>query len=142
MPGAPSVYYGSEWALEGTRDRHSDAALRPCLELGEMMERDQSLCAHLSKLARLRQELPALRYGGYENSMIKNEQLVFLRGCGEQRVYVALNLADQEVHVEFRHGEPVLRDWLNGMERFTNDGGRTWLPVPGCSARILVGSPE
>ena len=38
--------------------------------------------------------------------------------------------------------EPVLRDWLHGMERFTNDGGRTWLPVPACSARVLVGSPE
>ena len=142
MPGAPSVYYGSEWALEGVRSKTSDVALRPCLDLAEMEGRAPELCAHLAELARLRRELPALQYGDYENVMIKNEQLVFRRGTPDQRVYVALNLTEEEVHVEFPHREPVLRDWLHGMERFTNDGGRTWLPVPACSARVLVGSPQ
>ena len=142
MPGIPSVYYGSEWAVEGARTRESDAPLRPCLELAEMTGRDQALCAHLARLASIRAAFPALRYGDFENVVIKNEQLVYRRATQEQRVYVLLNLAEEEVHLEFPHRDPVLQDVLNGDAIFHNDGGRTWLPVPPCSARILVGAPD
>lgn len=142
MPGIPSLYYGSEWAIQGARSKTSDVVLRPHLELKEMMELDQSLCAHLAKLAAIRSAFPALRLGRYENVVIKNQQLVFRRSTDSQRVYVVLNLEPQEVHVEFPHNEPVLQDVLNDNAIFNNDGGRTWLPVPPCSARILVGAPD
>ena len=100
MPGIPSVYYGSEWAVEGARTRESDAPLRPCLELAEMTGRDQALCAHLSKLASIRAAFPALRYGDFENVVIKNEQLIYRRATPEQRVYVLLNLAEEETHMK------------------------------------------
>lgn len=142
MPGIPSVYYGSEWALEGVRSKTSDAVLRPCLELEEMAQRDQGLCAHLARLTAIRAAFPALTRGQFENVVIRNEQLVFCRQTQEQRVYVALNLAGEESHVEFPHREPVLQDVLNEDALFYNDGGRTWLPVPPCGARILVGAPD
>ncbi len=142
MPGAPSLYYGGEWALEGKKQNGSDAPLRPCLELSEMLERDQSLCAHLAKLSAIRAAFPALRYGGYENVVIKNEQLVFRRATGEQRVYVLLNLSHDAFSLEFPHSEPVLQDVLNGDAIYNNDGGRTWLTLPPCSAKILVGAPD
>ena len=142
MPGVPSLYYGSEWAIEGTRTKHSDAELRPCLELSDMENRDQSLCTHLASLAKIRAAFPALRYGDYENIVIKNEQLVFRRATGEQRVYILLNLAGQEVSIEFPHQEPVLQDVLNGDAIYNNDGGRTWLQIPARSAKILVGAPD
>ena len=107
-----------------------------------MTGRDQALCAHLSKLASIRAAFPALRYGDFENVVIKNEQLIYRRATPEQRVYVLLNLAEEEIHLEFPHQEPVLQDVLNGDAIFHNDGGRTWLPVPPCSARILVGAPD
>ena len=142
MPGVPSLYYGGEWAVEGVRSKTSDAVLRPCLELADMAGRDQGLCAHLKKLAAIRQAFPALRQGDYENVVIKNEQLVCCRSTAEQRVYVALNLAAEEVHLDLPHREPVLQDVLNGDAIFNNDGGRTWLPIPPCGARILVGAPD
>ena len=142
MPGVPSLYYGSEWGIAGVRSKTSDVVLRPCLELAEMEQRDQALPAHLSKLARIRAAFPALRQGDFENVVIKNEQLVYRRATAEQRVYVLLNLAEEEVHLEFPHREPVLQDVLNGDAVFHNDGGRTWLPVPPCGARILVGAPD
>lgn len=74
--------------------------------------------------------------------VIKNQQLVFRRSTDSQRVYVVLNLEPQEVHMEFPHQEPVLQDVLNDNAIFNNDGGRTWLPVPPCGARILVGAPD
>lgn len=142
MPGVPSLYYGSEWAIKGERTKHSDAPLRPCLDLKEMMALDQSLCDHLAKLAAIRAAFPALQEGQYENVVIKNQQLVFRRATDSQRVYVVLNLEPQEVHVEFPHQEPVLQDVLNENQVFNNDGGRTWLPVSPCGARILVGAPD
>ena len=142
MPGVPSLYYGSEWAIQGQRTKDSDAPLRPCLDLKEMMALDQSLCGHLAKLAAIRSAFPALREGQYENVIIKNQQLVFRRATDSQRVYVVLNLEPQEVHMEFPHQEPVLQDVLNDNAIFNNDGGRSWLPVPPYSARILVGAPD
>ena len=97
---------------------------------------------HSDKLAAIRSAFPALRLGRYENVVIKNQQLVFRRSTDSQRVYVVLNLEPQEVHVEFPHNEPVLQDVLNDNAIFNNDGGRTWLPVSPCSARILVGTPD
>ena len=142
MPGVPSLYYGGEWAVEGKRTKWSDVDLRPCLDLGEMERRDQSLCGHLAKLAQLRAAFPALQVGDYENIVIKNEQLVFRRATPEQRVYILLNLAEQEAALEFPHNEPVLQDVLNKDRIYHNDGGRTWLTIPPCSAMVLVGAPD
>ena len=142
MPGIPSLYYGGEWAVEGTRSKTSDTVLRPCLELADMQARDQALCGRLAALARIRAAFPALRHGDFENVVIKNEQLIYRRATPEQRVYVALNLAGEEVHLDMPHSEPVLQDVLHGDEIFHNDGGRTWLPIPACGARILVGAPD
>ena len=33
LPGIPSIYYGSEFGIEGRKERGSDASLRPCLDL-------------------------------------------------------------------------------------------------------------
>ena len=142
MPGVPSIYYGSEWALEDKRTPNSDVPLRPCLDLKEMMGRDQSLCAFLSRLAAIHRAFPALGDGEYENVIIRNEQLIYRRTGGGQRIYVALNLSAEEVYLDMPHGEPVLQDVLNDDEIFHNDGGRTWLPIPAKGARILVGAPD
>ena len=67
MPGVPSIYYGSEWGLEGRRTPHSDRMLRPQLDLPEMAPRapQPRLAGDIARLAALRGSLPALRYGEY-----------------------------------------------------------------------------
>ncbi len=35
MPGIPSIYYGSEWGLEGSRTPSDDRPLRPTLDLNQ-----------------------------------------------------------------------------------------------------------
>ena len=35
LPGIPSVYYGSEFGIEGRKERHSDASLRPALDYAD-----------------------------------------------------------------------------------------------------------
>ena len=42
LPGIPSVYYGSEFGIEGRKERGSDASLRPALSLDELSAGDNA----------------------------------------------------------------------------------------------------
>lgn len=86
MPGVPSVYYGSEWGIEGKKSE-GDEALRPELKQPKWNE----LTDLISELAKLRKEHPALSYGGYRNIHINSKQLIFERACDEERIIVAIN---------------------------------------------------
>lgn len=101
MPGIPSIYYGSEWGIEGVRDEHSDDALRPTMEeVLKRSERDDSLFSLLSRLATLRKERRALQAGEYKQLYVAHQQLAFLRSAEEDQVVVAVNASDEEVALE------------------------------------------
>ena len=103
MPGIPSIYYGSEFGIEGRKENNSDDNLRPCLHLNDLSEHgNKSLYEHIVKLGRIYRSYPALRTGNYERIMITNQQLLFKKTQGEQTVYVALNLADYEYDLNFK----------------------------------------
>lgn len=137
MPGVPSLYYGSEWGIKGERDKTSDAALRPCLDLGKIPNPDEKLCAFLKKLGTLRRKLHALQYGSYEQCMLRNEQFVFCRVDGGDRVYAALNLSDMPQYVEFPAQPGKLTDLLTGAEFESNDGNYK-LELPAFGTRIFA----
>ena len=139
MPGAPSVYYGSEWALEGQRTWDSDAVLRPCLDINNIPNKDEQLSKFIGKLGFLRKRLPAIKNGSFENTVIKNEQLVFCRRTQGQTLYVALNLCDSDQNIGFNvdEGYGKLTDVLNNNEMF-DACGYVDICVPANSARILV----
>ena len=99
MPGVPSVYYGSEWGLEGDK-RNGDPSLRPAIEQPEWNE----LTDWIARLAQLHRDNSALCYGGYHNVAIQPRQLVFLRWNEEQRILVAVNADSQPAHVSFDVG--------------------------------------
>ena len=102
MPGIPSIYYGSEYGIEGRRENNSDDNLRPCLHLNDLTEHgNTSLYNHIVKLGRIYRSYPALRTGSYERIMITNQQLLFKKVQCDQTVYVALNLADYEYDLNF-----------------------------------------
>lgn len=137
MPGVPSVYYGSEWGIQGTRSHHSDHDLRPCVNLQDIVHND--LLEHIKKLGFVRRNLEALKYGDFENINIQNEQLVFRRRTAGQTVYVVLNVNDNQQYAGFNtDGGGVLTDVLNNDQIFHIDNGYANIPVDGASARILV----
>lgn len=138
MPGVPSIYYGSEWAVEGSRSNNSDTALRPELNLGKINNANEELNSYLKKLGKVRNSLEALQFGNFKNEYIRNEQLVFSRSYNNQVVYIALNLNANRYEVEFNAvgGFSKLTDVLTG-DVFDNTGYER-IPVEGNSARILV----
>lgn len=138
MPGVPSIYYGGEWAVQGRRTNTSDHELRPCLDLGNIPNPNNELCDFLCKLGTVRTSLEALKYGDFENIVIKNEQLVFRRRTSAQTAYIALNLSDNNSEVGFNvDGNFVLTDVLNNNEKF-NANGYISISMPPHSSRILV----
>ncbi len=138
MPGVPSLYYGSEWGIRGTRTRESDVALRPSLNISSITDADDALNAYLCKLGKIRRQLEALAVGDFENITIRNEQLVYKRATAQQKVYIMLNLSEEESCIDFRvNGSGVLTDVLNDNEVFEANGTVN-LPVAPCSSRILV----
>ncbi|MFW6338520.1 MAG: alpha-amylase family glycosyl hydrolase, partial [Alkalispirochaetaceae bacterium] len=91
MPGVPSVYYGSEWGIEGAREPESDAPLRPSMEeVNRRPERDDTLFSLISRLAALRKEYHALQTGDYREILVDHRQLAFLRECETDQVVVAV----------------------------------------------------
>lgn len=138
MPGVPSIYYGSEYGIEGKRTQHSDYELRPCLDLNNVENANYNLLNHIIKLGKVRLALDALKYGNFDNVNIMNEKLVYKRFTDNQTVFVAFNLTDHDEKIGFGTGcNAKLTDVLNDNEVF-DVNGYFELSMKPYSSRILV----
>ena len=144
MPGIPSIYYGSEWAVEGRKENGSDVGLRPCIELAEVEGKEEGLVTHISKLAALKKHYPILSEGLYEQVIVKNEQLIFARVADQKRIYIALNLADHDEHMCFgmQQGEEKVVNLLDGSEVPEVINGECHIQLKPFSSQILIDSRE
>lgn len=121
MPGVPSVYYGSEWGLEG--DKHQgDAVLRPAL--AEPQENE--LTAWIAKLAAARHSSPALQTGAYRTVLLTNRQYIFERAVDGERVLVAVNADAEPFTAHFDAGCGQATDLITG--ELHDFGGGSVLP--------------
>ncbi|MBE2268881.1 MAG: alpha-glucosidase C-terminal domain-containing protein [Anaerolinea sp.] len=140
MPGIPSIYYGSEWGIDGRRTDASDRALRPALDLSAVRTFPHpDLAAALRRFAAVRHAAPALRCGDYRQVYLTHEQFAFERRSAEQTIIVAVNAADHEVTIDLDGiAGSTLRDLLNDGAVFRVQGGRVAIPVPKTWLRILA----
>ncbi len=143
MPGVPSIYYGSEWGITGTRNPHGDAELRPQIDRRALdrTEIGRDLVPAIRRLTEVRHALPALRHGGYQQLFVDHEQFVFARQTAEQCVIVAVNAAERPMPVAFNipipHGARLI-DVLNNGEEFHLDRTQAHVDLSPCWARIMV----
>ena len=121
MPGVPSVYYGSEWGIQGHKNQ-GDGALRPALERPE----ENELTAWIVKLAAAKRASRALCYGGYRNVVQTNMQIIFERVCDGERVLVAVNADSQPYTAHFDAGCGTAVDLISGQPH--DFGGGSELP--------------
>ena len=137
MPGIPSIYYGSEYGIQGRKENNSDDNLRPCLHLADMQRENTNLYNHIVKLGRIYRAYPALRTGGYERLQITNQQLLFKKCLGDQTVYVALNLADYAYDFNFGTHMNALVDVISANQIEVNNGN-AHINMPPFSSMIIV----
>lgn len=136
MPGIPSVYYGSEWGLLGTKQNGSDAALRLDWESCISAPHNETLFSHLEALGHIRQN-PVLQYGSYHQVLVKNEQLVFQRKHHDESIYVVLNLADHAQSITFPCESPILYGLLSQKQYPQTDTASYTIEIPAVTFMIL-----
>ncbi len=96
LPGVPSIYYGSEFGIEGRKEKWSDDSLRPALNIDDYKTaaKDNPFTALIKALGELRQKTPALSYGSYAELKLTNRQFAFARDLDGVRVITAVNNDD------------------------------------------------
>lgn len=99
VPGIPSIYYGSEFAIDGNKENGSDWNLRPCLELDDFDE-DTELLNLIRRLGILKKAYRELTEGTYEQMILTNRQFAFARKCQDSAVITALNNDEQPASFE------------------------------------------
>ncbi len=99
VPGIPSIYYGSEFGIEGNKENGSDWNLRPELSLSDF-DCQAELPVLFKKLGALKQKFPELTYGDYRELHLTTGQFVFARCLDGRAVVTALNNSDGGVHIE------------------------------------------
>ena len=128
MPGIPCVYYGSEWGTQA-RKEDGDPALRPSFEEPQWNE----LTDWIAKLAEAKKQSKALQYGNFTSTVLTNGQCVFQREWEGERVYVAINAAENPFYAGFDAGTGEAVDLISG-ETIALNGG---FEMPGYSAFFL-----
>ena len=96
LPGVPSIYYGSEFGIEGKKEKFSDDSLRPALDIKDYADAVQKnpCTALIAALGKIRQHTPALSYGSYAELQLTNRQFAFARDLDGIRVIVTVNNDD------------------------------------------------
>lgn len=121
LPGIPSIYYGSEWGIEGRKEGANDDPLRPALNLEELQAEApvKELPGLLRKLGQLKKESTCLTDGVYRELYLRNRQYAFARILDGSAVIVAVNCDDAPAQFEFPNpvGKNCCKDVFLGCEK-------------------------
>lgn len=140
LPGIPSVYYGSEFGIEGKKERYSDDSLRPALRYEDYADaaENNSLTRLIAALGRVRRQTKALSYGEYRELTLTNRQYAFARGTGDETVLVTVNNDDGAAALTLpASGNSAYIGALSGVQATAN-GGNITVNLPGCSGEIWL----
>ncbi len=136
LPGIPSIYYGSEYAIPGEKERYSDASLRPALNLEELKKGPDPYSKLFSLLGRLRQTNPVLSGGAYRELLLTNRQYAFAREKAGEQMIIALNCDEKTASLALP-GEGNFMEAFTGEEK-ESKGGILALELEGCQGQIWI----
>lgn len=138
LPGVPSIYYGSEFGIDGVKMRGSDDSLRPALSLDKCLAEKSEYLKFISALGRIRQETKALSYGDYKELMLTTKQYAFSRSYGGQNVIVTVNNGHEDFNMTLPTTDEFYIGALTGKKLSAKNGsvtvcvaadsGEIWIP--------------
>ena len=143
LPGIPSLYYGSEFGIEGRKERNSDDSLRPALNYEDYKDAvNTNPCTQLiATLGKLRQNIKALCYGEYKQLQLQTTHFAYARILDGKSVIITVNNGDQEVAMNLEAGtmlqEPEYVGALTGKRVPVRDG-RIQVNVPANAGEIWI----
>ena len=98
LPGIPSIYYGSEFGIEGRKEKYSDASIRPQLDLKELLTQENPYIKMIEKFVRIHNEYKQLSYGDYRELSLTTTAFAYAR----DNVLVVLNNSDDVAYFDLK----------------------------------------
>ncbi len=138
LPGIPSIYYGSEWGIEGMRTWDSDKALRPSITMAEGLKKNNELTSMIRKLAHIHTAEPEFHNGRYQELLLTNRQYAYARHAEHSMAVTIANNDDAPavIHVPLRTSAREARNLIDGSALPVNNGKIT-ITLPGNTGVVL-----
>ena len=140
LPGIPSLYYGSEFGIEGRKERFSDDSLRPALNYEDYKDAmENNDCTKLIvALGKIRQNTPALCYGEYKELELQTTHFAYARVLDGKSVITTVNNANNDVFMNLQAGNST--EYVGALtgQRVNVNGGRIQVSVPANFGEIWI----
>jgi len=160
-PGTPFIYYGEELGMAGSPGQNPDGELRGPMSWGDARpfskappfrpystnavaqnaQAENPLLGYYKQLLALRNGLPAIARGRFENAQVAGLVMSFQRRLGDQNVVVLLNYGEQAANVILERLPPtsalVSELPANGQPARSDEQGRATITVPPLSTAVF-----
>ena len=141
LPGVPSIYYGSEFGIEGRKGRGSEAdiPLRPEMvyeDWTDAME-ENAYKKLITALGKVRNQVKALSYGDYKEQNLTTRQYTYSRSYEGTTVVVMVNNDDNACTMHGGAPDGTYIGALSGRT-ITVSGGGFSAEISGNSGEIWV----
>ena len=134
LPGIPSVYYGSEFGIDGRKTRGgSDDEIRPCLKLNELLSEENPCLEIIRALGQIYREEKTLARGEYQQLVLTTKQYAFRR----DDILVAVNNDGCACEISIPCADGVYHGALHGGS-VRAENGRLTLHLGACDGEILI----
>lgn len=139
LPGIPSVYYGSEWGIEGKKNQNSDAPLRPAVGADSLSDRKNKLWEYISMLCNIHKKYKELTEGVYQELLLANRQYIFSRKLEHTAIVVLVNNDEKPATLRLPDFMQInqLLDCFEEKQIEKSENGNYVIELPANSGRIL-----
>lgn len=140
LPGIPSIYYGSEFGIEGKKEKGSDDSLRPMLKIEDFKDAiNTNPCTQLiSALAKIRHGTPALYQGSYRELLLQTTHFAYERASDGRSAIITVNNSDSDITMTLPCNNAEEYFGALRKERVTVKNGHLQVNVPANSGEIWL----
>lgn len=144
LPGIPSIYYGSEFAIEGPKMKGSDDNLRPALNLEDYKDAYEKnpITKLITALGKVKAHYHELTDGKYQELVLTNRQYAFARVLNDSEIIVVVNNDDKEAEISIPVQKSDCAIDVFTREKISVQNGRVSIKIAKNSGRILYSGVE
>jgi len=137
LPGKPSIYYGSEFAIEGEKKPYADEILRPELKIEDYKDavNTNENTKRIAALGNMRLNNQWVGEAGYRELLLTNRQYAFLREYGGKRLVAIVNNDDNNADINLNIGGRFTELFSGETRDFD---GNMYVNIAGNSGQVWI----
>ena len=124
LPGTPAIYYGSEFGIEGHKERFGpDDEIRPALNINNYKDclENNPYAQIIAKLSHFRKNNTILSYGEYRQIELRNEYYSYSRKLENEEIFVCL-INNETYHEFYFDSNEIYHGLFNNKEYIPENG--------------------